>query len=87
MVQAEIMTNEHWQWQLCKLGIIYRNTSVLGLKWGKKQVSNKQALCSKTCFWLNKGVCKYSDITNHICTKDEQEIYYMARKIRLMKAN
>ncbi len=87
MVQAENIANKHWEWQSCKSGMIYRNTAVLDLKRGQKQVSNKQALCSKTCFWFDKGVCRYSDITNHICTKDEQESYYVAREIRLMRAN
>ncbi len=87
MVQAANAVNEHWEWQSCKLGMIYKNTPVLGFKWGKKQVSDKRALCSKTCFWFNKSLCRYSDITNHVCTKDELKTYYMAREFRLMKAN
>ena len=86
MREAEIIANEHWQWQSCKWGMVYRNTPILSFIRGKKKMNNKQALCSKTCFWFNKGVCRYSDITSHICTKKEQEIYHMARKTRLIKA-
>ncbi|MFC1865699.1 hypothetical protein ACFLYB_03195 [Chloroflexota bacterium] len=87
MIEAEIIANEHWQWQSCDMGMIYRNTPALGFRREKKKVNDKQAVCSKTCFWFNKSVCRYSDITSHICTKKEKAMYYMARKIRLINAN
>ena len=87
MTEAEIIAQENWQWQSCDVGMIYRNTSALGFKRKKKKMNDKQAVCSKTCFWFNNGVCKYSDITRHTCTKKEQEKYYIARETRLMKTN
>jgi hypothetical protein len=87
MTEAEIIAKEHWQWQLCKWGMVYRNTPAFGLKRGKKKMNNRQALCSKTCFWFNKGVCKYSDISSHICTKGEQEVFNLNRETRLVRAN
>lgn len=87
MKETKMTINEHWQWQSCDWGMIYRNTPVHGFKCAKKKVNNLQSLCNKTCFWFTKGVCRYSDITRHICTKKEKEIYNMARKIRLINAS
>lgn len=87
MAEAEIIANERWQWQSCNWGMVYRNTPVLGSSVKKKKMNKRQSLCSKTCFWFNKGVCRYSDITSHICTKKEQERYYLARNFRLINTN
>jgi hypothetical protein len=86
MLEAATMAHENWQWQSCKRGMIFRNTQIPGSKRGRTKIDNGQPFCIKTCFWFNRGVCIYSNITNHLCTKKEQDLYYMARKSRLINA-
>ena len=85
MKKAETITSENWQWRSCKWGMVYRNVPKFGIQ-DKWKMEHKQDLCSQTCFWLNKGVCRYSDITSHISTKKEQEVYYLVRQNRLVHA-